>query len=152
MKKGIYELESAEKRLKTFFKNRVEILLSYLFGSYVERPTGGFHDIDIAVLVIPGLYEKIDKETPYGYAASLNAQIAHILKYNFIDLVILNDSPPLILRRVIGDGKLIFCRSEKDRIRFEVESLKRYADTEHIRSIKRLYMAQRIEKGLVVYG
>jgi predicted nucleotidyltransferase len=141
-----------EETLQAYFKNRSEVVLVYLFGSFVKSTTGRFHDIDIAVLVTPGLEKELDQEMAYGYGACLNAEVAHVLKYGSIDLILLNHAPPLLLRQVISTGKLIFCQSEMARIRFEVASLKRYSDTQHIRRIKRLYMKQRIEKGLLAYG
>ncbi len=155
-KKGKYHsnsyMASVEETLQAYFKNRSEVVLVYLFGSFVKSTTGRFHDIDIAVLVAPGLEKELDQEMPYGYGACLNAEVSHVLKYYSIDFTLLNHAPPLLLRRVISTGKLLFCRSEMARIRFEVASLKRYSDTEHIRRIKRLYMKQRIEKGLLAYG
>ena len=89
---------------------------------------------------------------PYGYHSFLTAEVIHLLKFDRVDVVILNNAPPLLLRRVIGTGKLLFYRSESDRIRFEIVSLKRYSDTAQIRKIKRLYMERRMEKGLSAYG
>ena len=95
----------------------------YLFGSYLNRNTGRFHDIDIAVFVNPDRLEALDREMVYGYRACLSSELAHILKYNLIDVVLLNYAAPLLSRRVIDRGKLIFCRSESDHVRFEIESL-----------------------------
>ena len=145
-------MESIEETLVAYFKNRPEVVLAYLFGSFVKSKTGRFHDIDIALLVTPDLEKELNQQMPYGYGACMIAEVAHVLKYSSIDLVLLNHAPPLLLRQVIRSGKLIFCKSEMDRIRFEVASLKRYSDTEYIRRIKRLYLKQRIEKGLLAYG
>ena len=145
-------MESIKRTLQVYFENRPEVVLAYLFGSIVKNKTGRFHDIDIAVLVTPGLEKELDQQMPYGYGACLNVEVANVLKYSPIDIVLLNHAPPLLLKQVISTGNLIFSRSEMDRIRFEVTSLKSYADTEHIRRIKRLYLKQRIEKGLLSYG
>jgi predicted nucleotidyltransferase len=142
----------AEKVLQAFFKNHKEVILAYLFGSFVNRKNGRFHDIDIGVLLDPEAEEVLDRETPYGYQSFLCTEIAHKLKYDLVDVVILNHASPLLLRRIIRTGKLIFCRSESQRMRFEVRSLKRFSDTEQIRKIKRFYMEQRIKKGLSAYG
>lgn len=141
-----------EEALEAYFRNREEVILAYLFGSFVKRKNGRFHDIDIGVLLAPEAEEVLDRETPYGYQSFLSAEIAHKLKYDLVDVVILNHASPLLLHRIIGTGKLIFCRSESQRMRFEVRSLKRYSDTEQIRKIKRFYMEQRIKKGLPAYG
>jgi len=145
-------LESIEKTLQAFFSEGPEVVLAYLFGSCLNRIPAPFHDIDIAVFVIPDRLRALDRALPYGYRAGLSAKLAKILKYDPVDVVLLNHAPPLLLRQVIATGKLVFCRSEADRIGFEVASLKRHADTAHIRRIKRFYMNQRIEKGLAAYG
>ena len=82
----------------------------------------------------------------------LISQLAHLLKSNCVDVAILNNAPPLLQREVVSKGKLIFRRSEPDRIRFEIGALTRYVDTAHLRNIKRLYMKRRIEKGLSGYA
>ena len=141
-----------EELLQAYFKNREEVILAYLFGSFVNWKNGQFHDIDIGVFLDPEGEEVLDREMPYGYHSFLTAEVIHLLKFDRVDVVILNNAPPLLLRRVIGTGKLLFYRSESDRIRFEIVSLKRYSDTAQIRKIKRLYMERRMEKGLSAYG
>jgi hypothetical protein len=78
-------------------------------------------------------------------------ELTHLLKYSAVDLVVLNHGSPLLQHQVMTKGKLIFCRSELERIRFETYALRRYADTAHLRKLKRLYMKKRIEKGLDAY-
>jgi hypothetical protein len=75
----------------------------------------------------------------------------NLLKYDLIDLVILNKCTPVLAYQVIHHGTLLFARSEKTRIQFELTSLKRHADTKHLRNIKRVYSGKRIEKGLSAY-
>jgi len=143
--------DSIEEVLRDFFAGRAEVLLSYMFGSYLAKSTRRFHDIDIAVLVLPERVEALHQSTPYGYEAYMISELAHLLKYSSIDLVVLNNGSPLLQRQVITKGKLLFGRSESERIRFETFALQRYADTAHLRKIKRLYMKKRIKKGLDAY-
>jgi len=145
------EDRSGTKRvLKTFLEGRQEIILCYLFGSYLQK-TRDFRDIDIAVYADPGFLPALNRELPYGYTVFLNSELVHLLGYQFIDLTLLNRAPPLLVREVIRSGELVFCRSEEDRVRFEVHALKRYADTEHLRRIKREYMRDRIQEGMGAY-
>jgi len=145
-------LEWIEETLSAFFKDRSEVVLAYLFGSYLTRTGGIINDIDIAVFINPDRLNTLDRMLPYGYSADLSVKLANILHYEPVDVTLLNYGSPLLVRRAIGSGKLVFCRCEADRIRFEVTSLKRYADTASIRKIKRFYMNQRIEEGLAAYG
>jgi predicted nucleotidyltransferase len=141
-----------EDALRAFFPDRSEVLLAYLFGSYLTSTDDTFRDIDIAVYLLPHALTELDHTTPYGYRAFLTAKLAHLLKYSAVDLVLLNTAPPLLQRQVIARGRLVFCRSEADRIRFEVAALRRYAETAHLRRIKRLHMRERIEEGLTAYA
>lgn len=144
-------LEEIKIYLTNFFKNKDEILLAYLFGSCLKNKLGGPHDIDIAIYVNPAKFENLDRSLPYGYQAGLTADIIHLLRYNLIDLVVLNQAPPLLTYEVIHNGVLIFSRSEDLRIEFEISSLKRYADTKHLRKIKQFYSKIRAERGLSAY-
>lgn len=146
----IKEKNEAVRILQAFMEGRQEIVLSYLFGSYLRKPRG-FRDIDIAVYVDPGSLSALDREMSYGYSAFLNTELAGLLGYRMVDLVILNSAPPLLTREIIRSGELFFCRSDEERIRFEVQALKRFADTEHIRKIKRMYIRERIQEGLGAY-
>ncbi len=144
-------IEAVEETLSGYMAGRPEIVLAYLFGSFVEKGQRPVHDIDIAVLVTPDLLEKMDSAAPYGYRAWMTAELCKLLKCNVVDLVLLNRATPLLCKQVIKTGRLIFCRSEAERVRFEVSSLKRFADTAHLREIKRRYMKERIARGLAGY-
>jgi predicted nucleotidyltransferase len=146
-----HPINDVEETLSEFFKNRQEVQLAYLFGSFVTGSKRRFQDLDIAILVSHKFLEDYDKKNPYGYEAAIGTELAHALKYDPVDILILNQAPPVINRQVIITGKLIYCESEKIRINFEISTLKRYADTEPIRRIKRFYMNKRIEKGLSAY-
>jgi len=138
----------ADTALQGYLKGRPEVVFAYLFGSFIERQGAKFNDIDIAVLVDDALKETAEDLGRYGYAAFLTTEIAHVLKYPEIDISLLNRASPLLQKRVISHGKLIYARSEKERIAFETSALSRYADTEPLRRIKRFYMQQRIQRGL----
>jgi len=81
----------------------------------------------------------------------MTAELMNLLKYNLIDLAILNECTPVLAYQVIHHGMLLFARSEETRVQFELSSLKRHADTKHLRNIKRFYSGKRIEKGLSAY-
>jgi predicted nucleotidyltransferase len=147
-----HAIESVAKALNNFFTNRKEVVLAYLFGSIMEKRSRPIHDIDIAVLVAPDQLYSLNQDAPYGYSAEMNAKLAHLLQCEKIDLVILNEASPLLLRKVIGKGMIIYCAAEVERIKFEVAALKKHADTANLREIKRLYMRKRIEKGLAAYA
>jgi len=145
-------LDEIKNNLTNYLKSRDEIFLAYLFGSCLKNKFGGTHDIDIAVYVNPATFENLDRSQPYGYQAGLTANIIQLLRYNLVDLVLLNKATPLLAYEVIHNGILLFSRSEDLRITFELSSLKRHADTKPLRDIKRIYSKIRTEKGLSAYA
>ena len=145
-------LDEIKNNLTNYLKSRDEILLAYLFGSCLKNKFGGTHDIDIAIYVNPVTFENLDRSQPYGYQAGLTANIIQLLRYNLVDLVILNRATPLLAYEVIHNGILIFSSSEDIRLKFEIFSLKRHADTKHLRDIKQIYSKIRTEKGLSAYA
>ena len=145
-------LEEIKENLTKFLFAKKEIVLAYLFGSSLKGMIGGRHDIDIAILLAPEPFETFENAPNYKHEAELIAELVHLLKHNRVDLVILNRATPLLAYEVIHKGNLLFSRSENQRIQFEVLSLKRHSDTKHLRTIKRIYIKERIEQGLPAYG
>jgi len=125
--------------LKKYFRNKPEIVVSYLFGSYAKNQSNSLSDIDIALL----LNKKIEKEGELIYKAKLIADLMSVLKTNLVDVVCLNSAPPLLAHRVIRDGIIIDSKDEKARIFFETLSLNQYIDTKPLREIQNLYFRQR---------
>ncbi len=144
-------VEVVEARLYTFFRDRPEILLAYLFGSLLTTSTRIPRDLDLAVLVNSDRLETMDREAPYGYPAELNTAIMAHLKINRVDLTLLHRASPVLTYQVIHTGRLIFSRSEEIRHEFEISALKRHADTRYLRRIKRTYSEKRIAIGLSAY-
>jgi len=145
-------LKEIKEDLINFFKYREEVLLVYLFGSFLRGKFGEKHDIDIAVLVDLEIYHVLDEKKPYGYEAEMVTELIHHLKHHLVDLTVLNKATPLLAYEVIHSGTLLFSRSEDLRIQFEIFSQKRHADTKHLRDIKRIYSEGRTEKGLISYA
>ena len=92
------------------------INFAYLFGSYAKGRAKGGSDLDIAVWVKEPV-DKIELMTAIGEAVPKE-----------IDLVILNDAPPLLRHQVMRYGKLLFCKVKKEHTRFKVWSIKEYED------------------------
>ena len=144
-------LEELKGKLVGFFRMKDEVMLAYLFGSSLQGKFGKDHDIDIGLFLSPKLYESLDEGNPYGYKAEMIVELMNLLRYDLIDLVILNKCTPVLAYQVIHHGMLLFARSEETRIQFELSSLKRHADTRHLRNIKRVYSEKMTEKGLSAY-
>jgi hypothetical protein len=138
--------EKIGKKLGPYFAQRKEILLAYLFGSLAQNRANRLSDIDIALLVDEKNYERLNTEQPYGYKATVIADLMGLLQTNEIDLTLLHEAPPLLTNEVISEGSLLFCRDEDVRINFEVTAKHKYIDTKPLRRIKRQYLYDRIDR------
>ena len=100
-----------------------EVELGYIFGSFHEGRE--FGDIDVAVLLSTSLpaYES------ERLAMRLALGIEKALDYEFeLDVKVLNHSPVYFQHEVVKRGRLIFCRDETKRVRYEARLLSEYMD------------------------
>ena len=64
----------------------------------------------------------------FRYRLDLMTELGSALHRPDVDVVILNEAPPLLAHRVLSKGQLVFERSASARIRFQVMTANRYAD------------------------
>src|ERR1051326_4841651 len=107
--------------LSTVFR-RYPVLFAYLFGSQAAGKAGPLSDVDIAVYFRSGLSER--RRRPLRIR--LTAEICSALKRDDVDVVVLNDAPPSLAFRVTASGKVIFCRDQLARIRYEARAMSLY--------------------------
>lgn len=100
------------------------IVLLYLHGAHARGTQGPLSDIDIAVL--------LDAEAARNGVASLTlvGKLVDACGREDVDVVILNGAGSIIKDRVVRDGRLVFARSEPERLRFETSALKEAFDFE----------------------
>src|SRR5262245_10647660 len=111
-------------RLRAFFGPRQEVLEAYLFGSTVAGAARAHSDVDVAVyLREPGV-----AASAFGYEADLIAALMQALHTNQIDVVVLNQAPPLLYHRVLRDGVRILARDLRATTTREGQALSRYCD------------------------
>jgi len=112
------------ERITDVLLARREILEAYLFGSHA-RGTGQAHsDIDVAAFVDEGEIEP----SLFGYRAELTTALMAGLGTNSVDVVILNDAPPLLYHRVLRDGSRLFSRDLRATTVREGRALSRHCD------------------------
>ncbi len=125
-KRKLPEVNKAHEKLCEYFKEREEILFSFLFGSLANNMTTGVSDIDIAIMVDPTRVNESDYR--YGYKAELISELISLLSFNDIDLVILNDASLLLKHRIVKFGELIYSKDDRLSFEFQIKTLERYLD------------------------
>jgi predicted nucleotidyltransferase len=79
----------------------------YVFGSRSEGRAHRESDLDFAVLLDRGFYPT-DRER-FEARLRLIAELSSRFPGTPIDLVVLNDAPPLLARRIVTQGRRVFC-------------------------------------------
>jgi hypothetical protein len=140
---GGTEREQLVELLGRFLDQRPEILEAYLFGSRARGDAQPHSDVDVAVFVDTNRLPL----APFGYAAALTTDLMGLLRHDRVDVVVLNDAPPLLYHRVLRDGQRIVSRNLAATTTREGRALSRYCDyLPHLRKIDRL-LAERISSG-----
>lgn len=121
-------------RTRRALVERQEIRLAYLFGSTAAGTARPGSDTDIAILF---------DEVPAPRELDLLSERLGAAVGRPVDLVVLNSAPPLLAREVIRSGRLLVCRDDQDRVRFEARATARYQDTAHLRRVQYGYLRER---------
>ena len=112
------------KTLETFFSGRNEIALAYLFGSKAKGTQRPSSDTDIAVLLDTGLVP----EHLLDYKLQMLRDLTGVLHSDDVDLVILNDAPPLLKFQVAKHGKLLYRAKNFSDVSFRARAFMEYLD------------------------
>jgi predicted nucleotidyltransferase len=130
--KGFAELPphigAAVERLDPLFA-REGVRLAYLFGSLARGEAA--HDVDLALLV---------QGQP---AYRLREPIADHLHTERLDLVDLALAPPVLRFEIVSTGRLLYAADDREVERFEMETLRLYRDTHHLRQRQRQMLRER---------
>jgi predicted nucleotidyltransferase len=96
------------EELRRYFAERPElkVVSLYLFGSHAEGRVHRESDIDLAVLLDWQSYPT--RKGRFDARVRLGSELIHVLRHNEVDLVILNDAPPLFGRRIVTEGVRLF--------------------------------------------
>lgn len=95
--------------LQTFFETeRPEgVVSAYLFGSFAEGREHRESDVDLAVFldrrILTSRRDRFEKRVELGSC------LIHALGRNEIDILVLNEAPPLLARRVLREGIRVYC-------------------------------------------
>jgi predicted nucleotidyltransferase len=102
-----------------FTRNHTEILVAYIFGSFVNSES--FADIDV------GLVTRPEPDQPLNYELILENRLEKIVKYP-VDIRLLNKAPLAFSQNVFRTGRVILDRDPNFRADFQGMILKKYFD------------------------
>lgn len=82
-----------------------DVVSAYLFGSRLEGREHLESDVDVAVLLKP----ELDRRQRFEIKLRLTTELIAALHVNEVDVIVLNDAPPLFARRIVLDGRRVYC-------------------------------------------
>jgi predicted nucleotidyltransferase len=136
-------LNAAAKRRLSRALDRDGVLAASLIGSQARGTPGPLSDVDIAVWHEPGL----DSAGRLQLRLELAAAAMKVLETKEVDVILLNEAPPLMRHRAIRDGVPLLERDHRGRVRLEAGALIDYLDTAPLRAELARGQRHRIQEG-----
>jgi len=121
--------EALEERLRDAFSRHAGgITAAYLFGSHAAGREHRESDIDVGVILDRVSFPT--SEARFEERLRLLARLPQALSGAEVDVVILNDSPPGLGRRIVLEGRRVFCSDAEGDHAFRRDVQLRAADLE----------------------
>ena len=129
-------VQDGVEAVRRVLEERTDVRLAYLFGSVARGEARPSSDLDVGVVFspIPAPAQLDQLGTDLEAAAGRP-----------VDLVVLNEAPPLLTHEAIRGGRVIVCRDDDERVGFETRATARYLDTAHLRRVQHRYLRERAE-------
>ncbi|HEX5989506.1 MAG TPA: nucleotidyltransferase domain-containing protein [Solirubrobacterales bacterium] len=134
--------DDARQRLRKVL-DKEGVIAAMLIGSQARGEAGPLSDVDIAIWHEPGM----DQKQRWDLQMSLMGAAQDILRTNEVDLVMLNQAPPLLQQRAIRDAVRLVERDHDQRVRFETRAILDFLDTQPLRDELRRGLKHRIQEG-----
>jgi predicted nucleotidyltransferase len=138
--------ERERATLGELFAAEGDVVAAYLFGSQARGQAGPLSDVDLAVWLDPSL----DRDRRWRRQLDLTRLGTSTLRTNEVQVIVLNDAPPLLAHRALRDGIVLADSDPLQRVRFETAAIIRYLDTIPLREEMSRGLRQRMAEG--TYG
>ncbi len=127
--------------LVAFLSTQPDVAAAYLFGSLAEGRAAPRSDVDIAIL----LGGDPDSDRIWERRFALWDALERFTDRE-LDVVILNQSPPLLQNQVLKHGRLLYEGDRAARVEFEVRAGKIYADLKPMYDFHTCDLLQKIKE------
>jgi predicted nucleotidyltransferase len=135
--------EREKEALARYFDSQPDVVAGYLFGSQARGQAGPLSDVDLAVWLDPAS----TRRERWRRQEELTLGCWEVLHTGAVQLIVLNDAPPLLAHRVLREQQRLADRDPQQRVRLETDAMLRYLDTIWLREEIGRGVARRIEKG-----
>jgi predicted nucleotidyltransferase len=119
-------LRDCAERLRAYFTTRRPgpVVAAFLFGSQATGRAVPGSDVDVAVVLDPTT-RGVDA---FSLRVDLSSELVGVLHTNEVDVLILDEAPPLLAARVLREGVCVYCRDGEALREFTRDRLVRAAD------------------------
>lgn len=119
------------------------VVLAYLFGSQAEGRVTPLSDVDLAVL----FPNPVAPQERFRRQLDLIGDCGHLFGRNDVDVVVLNEAPPLLAFEVVSKGKQLYEDPvTRPAAAFGVYVFNRYVDTAPLRRLRHRYLLKRLDQ------
>ena len=136
------DVDALGPQLESLFRQH-PVQLAYLFGSQATGCTHAESDVDIAVLLAASL----TADERFTVRLMLIGALSHLFGTDHVDVVVLNESSPLLAYEVLRNGVLLYCSDDNTRVDFQVRALCAYEDTAPLRTLLAEALVERLKAG-----
>lgn len=114
-----------------FAKRYVDIVAIYVFGSMATARNRSRSDIDVGIMVRRPMKgtERVQMET----------SLSNLLKKD-VDLIIFGEASPLLQHQILKNGRLVYEKDPKGRVRQEVAARCEYLDAAFLYKVIEAYI------------
>jgi hypothetical protein len=117
------DIQESISKIIEFFSKNDEILLAFLFGSFIENRFTDESDVDLAILF---------RKPNVSYIIEIKNSISEITGKD-TDIVILNSASPIIKMQALKRGRLLKKANDSIYNEFFLRTLKEYDDLKIVR-------------------
>lgn len=135
------------QNLSQALKCERDIAFAYLFGSMARGRSGALSDVDVAVYLEPAG----DPSSRFKRRLQLMARLGHVLQYDDVDVVPLQDAPVDLAFEILAYGRVILCNNAEAKAIFVFETLRRYHDGKQRRKFEWDVIRDEIRRGRYGY-
>lgn len=120
-------LQDLVERLGAYFAREGprSVLAAFLFGSHATGRAARESDVDVAVVLDPA-----HRQDSFELQVRVSSDLVGVLHINDVDVLVLNQAPPVLAARVLREGVRVYCRDEEALRAFALDRWLRAADLE----------------------
>jgi hypothetical protein len=131
-----------EAELKEIFIKH-GVVLAYLFGSQAAGRITPLSDVDLAVL----FPTSVAPQERFRRQLDLIGDCGHLFGRNDVDVVVLNEAPPLLAFEVVSKGKRLYeDPAARPAAAFRLYAFNRYVDTAPLRRLRHRNLLKRLDQ------